>query len=411
MVSTRNMYFALGSYLILASSFSFADDTTQSKSPLEVHPYFKTAESVILPENNADAVTVNGFTIPESFTLSTLSEQGADMRFHSPPLTFVLVRPQKVKIDDIKFSVDDPFYIATTELSNAQAADLLGANFVAEGYDFYVVSELVEVAWDWYSDRYEDIENFRQWSKMNPPPAGKPESADDVLLHVIKYLVDLDKPTLAMDPQRAALKAKMLTKRSKLFVRIPTLAEWFAAMRAGSNTNYWFGDELDMSKVSDSNTKNKLTIPFPLYLGDLYDVDEGETNPIGLHHVLGNVEEVIYPSMQERNTLRKHFGPHAIQPHTTRLQPAGRYTVHGMTWFRIGGSVRSHNEFYSFRDELKLETLLRRHQTVQNLGLGYTGGLTGVRFVIDLPPSDIKIVNQRKLEKVSEPEMPDNESG
>ena len=395
MLRSWNKYLALGSYLFLASSFSFADDITHAESPHEVHPYFKTAESVILPENNAETVTLNGFIIPESFILSTLFKEDADMRFPSPPLTFVLVRPQEVMIDDIEFSVDEPFYIATTELSNAQAADLLGANIVAEGYDFYVVSELVDVAELFIIDNwYVEIENFRHWSRVNPPPAGEPDDENDVLLHIIKYLVDLDKPALVMDPERASRKAKMLTNRRQMFVRVPTLAEWYAAMRAGSNTNYWFGDELDMTKVtvSKSNQLKPLPMqakPFPMYLSDVRKVDEGEPNPIGLHHVLGNVEELVYPSMAERKILRKHFGSHAIQPHATRLQPADRYTVQGMTWFTIGGSVRS-PKLYPLHHALKLESLMR-WQKVKLEGFGFTGSLTGVRFVIDLPPGDINV--------------------
>ena len=59
---------------------------------------------------------------------------------------------------------------------------------------------------------------------------------------------------------------------------LPTEEEWEHAARAGTTTNYWWGDEFDASKaccMADQPMKAKSLEP----------------NPWGLYHVLGNVWE------------------------------------------------------------------------------------------------------------------------
>lgn len=352
----------------------------------KLHSYFATADRVTMPPDCSQAVMVDGSVIPERFTLRVSSNREVRSRFTVAPLEFVLLRPQVVEIDGIGFAVDKPIYIATTELSNAQAAVLSGADVAKDGYDLFVRHELEAVASTWLLDNwYEEIEDFRNWSKDHPPPTGEPDGANDILLHVIAYLVDLDKPVLVMDLERAAHAARLLESSSQMFVRLPGLAEWFTAMRAGARTKYWWGDEADLATVTVSDSGPMK--PFPMYLSDIRDVTEGKSNALGLLHVLGNAEEIAFPSTMERMILRQHFGTHATRPGTSGDRRRERYNMQSTTWVRMGGSVRASTDRF-LNQALSLEGIIAS-QDVDCPGFGYTGNLTGVRFVIDLPVGEI----------------------
>jgi formylglycine-generating enzyme required for sulfatase activity len=76
-----------------------------------------------------------------------------------------------------------------------------------------------------------------------------------------------------------------LTQQTGETYRLPTEAEWEYVARAGTNTDYWWGNEIGINKAncigSNSTWSGEQTSP----------VDAFEANPFGLYATVGNVWE------------------------------------------------------------------------------------------------------------------------
>ncbi len=112
--------------------------------------------------------------------------------------------------------------------------------------------------------------------------------------------------------------AKWLSEETGKHYRLPTEAEWEYAARAGTNTRFFFGDELNSSKAcqygnfSDLHAKNMTPKTYNFTYGDVYVIqpcsDNEDTisvvgvyepNPFGVYDMLGNVMERLADCYQD----------------------------------------------------------------------------------------------------------------
>ncbi len=111
-----------------------------------------------------------------------------------------------------------------------------------------------------------------------------------------------DHPVVLVSWNDATAFCKWLAKRSARAVRLPTEAEWEYACRAGTETAYWWGDEMDRSgkvaNVLDEAAAAKWppksgNRAMPMKDGYIYTSPVGrfKANALGLHDMAGNVCE------------------------------------------------------------------------------------------------------------------------
>jgi len=121
-------------------------------------------------------------------------------------------------------------------------------------------------------------------------------------------------PALAMTHYNAIQFCKWLYVRTGVFYRLPTEAEWEYASRAGSETEYFFGDDaaqLGEYAVYKANSSDKTA-----------QVGSKKANPWGLFDIYGNVSEWTY-DQYDAEFYKKSEGKVAENPVNvpTKLYP------------------------------------------------------------------------------------------
>lgn len=328
-----------------------------------VHPYFRDVAHYILPAADETSVTIDGFLMPREVHLSC--ERAGDIE-EARLLEFVLVLPQKFDLDGFAFEVQRPYYIAKTELSNAQRAEV---GFPSGSWQSY--------------EMYASMVNFRARMEFDNEPKDLQRIGD--------YIADPDNPAVTLGLSEALFSARRLSGVAGVTVRLPTLAEWYAAMRGGASTRYWWGDKCDFEKIAWNNVRD---VRERNTIESIRSVYEGPENPIGLRNMIGNAGEIVFPTIEEREQLRSF----AMDVEVFNLEGRAdipRAVVHPQTGFVVGGDVsttRGRKEDFD-RSMTSWEYLPINQITENGVWLFYRQWCSGVRFVLEAPLGDIVIKN------------------
>ncbi|MGC4035603.1 MAG: SUMF1/EgtB/PvdO family nonheme iron enzyme [Chitinophagaceae bacterium] len=143
-------------------------------------------------------------------------------------------------------------------------------------------------------------------------------------------------PANSMQQYGAIMYCRWLYKKTGIFFRLPTEAEWEYACRAGSDKTFFFGDnEADLSQYAwyAKNSGNKY-----------HKVGELKPNPWGLYDILGNVGEWTMDQYDEH-----YFDSLQNNPTNPVIKPTKRYprTVRGGTYKDDAKELRSANRLMS----------------------------------------------------------------
>ena len=281
-------------------------------------------------------------------------------------MEFVLVLPGEVHLDGIDLPVASPFYISTTELSNAQFAQLRHHGQLNRYADFAFESSM--------------------WARLDVEVAG----CD--LDRIFDYFSDPELPIVGVDLTDAAVVSARLSTTLRMHVRLPTLGEWFQAMRSGSPGPYWWDEGTLAERRSEGCTMPR-EVSCEL-MQELSDVNVGEQNALGIRNMLNNVAELVVPSDEERQMLRRRFGPNATEAIREPDRAAGMaISQHGA--LAIGGSVQTLSGWALLSaDEFVAtwEGILAWSQiNVKQSPCYELQWATGMRLVIDLPDGEWRI--------------------
>jgi formylglycine-generating enzyme required for sulfatase activity len=124
--------------------------------------------------------------------------------------------------------------------------------------------------------------------------------------------------------------AEWLSQMTGYYYRLPTEAEWEYAARAGTETDYWWGNEIGKNRANcfecGSQWDGKSTAPVGSFVG----------NPFGLYDTVGNVWEWTCSEYEE-----KYNGKELERLCKNRANDGGLRVIRGGSWYSTPRRVRA----------------------------------------------------------------------
>jgi formylglycine-generating enzyme required for sulfatase activity len=149
-----------------------------------------------------------------------------------------------------------------------------------------------------------------------------------------------NRPVINVSWDDATAYAEWLSGLTGEQYRLPMEAEWEYAARAGTETDYWWGNEIGSNRANcdgcGSQWDNKLTAPVCSFVD----------NPFGLCDTVGNVWEWTCSEYEEKYSgkelecIRKNYANEEGSS-KNRANDGGRRVIRGGAWFDIPRWVRA----------------------------------------------------------------------
>lgn len=107
------------------------------------------------------------------------------------------------------------------------------------------------------------------------------------------------RPAINLSWREAGAYCDWLSQETGAGYRLPSEAEWEYGARAGSQTAFWWGDEIDTKRANYDGRRTYPNGPRGEYRGQTLPVASFEPNPFGLSQVHGNVWEWVEDGWHE----------------------------------------------------------------------------------------------------------------
>jgi formylglycine-generating enzyme required for sulfatase activity len=123
--------------------------------------------------------------------------------------------------------------------------------------------------------------------------------------------------------------ARWLSQQTGQHYRLPTEAEWEYAARAGTNTKYWWGNEIGANKANCRNSDCKDNFEYTAPVGSFM------ANPFGLHDTVGNVWEWTCSEYEDRYQGKEK----------RCVRNASLFALRGGSWVNDAWGARAANRY------------------------------------------------------------------
>ncbi len=146
-----------------------------------------------------------------------------------------------------------------------------------------------------------------------------------------------NRPVINVSWYDAIAYVEWLSEQTGQQYRLPTEAEWESAARAGTETDYWWGNDIDKMKAncwgSGSQWSGKQTSP----------VGSFDPNPFGLYDTVGNVWEWTFSEYED-----KYSGKELV---CVGKEAASLRVIRGGAWLYVPRNVRASNRNSTSHDD------------------------------------------------------------
>jgi formylglycine-generating enzyme required for sulfatase activity len=138
-----------------------------------------------------------------------------------------------------------------------------------------------------------------------------------------------NRPVIYVSLEDATAYTEWLSRQTGRHYRLPTEAEWEYSARAGTQTQYWWGNEIGTNRANcwDCATQkdDKMTVP----------VGSFSPNPFGLYEMVGNVREWTCSAYENKYNGAEQ---RCADKNDRKSRP-----LRGGSWFNIAKNCRSAN--------------------------------------------------------------------
>ncbi len=145
-----------------------------------------------------------------------------------------------------------------------------------------------------------------------------------------------NRPVINVSWEDVVAYTEWLSEQTGQSYRLPTEAEWEYAARAGTETDYWWGNDIGKNRAncngSGSQWSNKQTSP----------VGSFEANPFGLYDTVGNVWEWTgseyedkYQGAEQRYLEKDDGGSRVVRGGSWFYVPAGARVSYRFVWWDV----------------------------------------------------------------------------